>query len=355
MADRRSIMAATLATMILAGTALWAAGLGAQTSDEEAKLHYQQGVALFKEENYKMALAEFVKSYELKANWKLKLNIGICYYNLNRFVQAKQVLEEYITEGGSELEADKQAKAEDLLDQIAKVIAEVKVEANVSGAAVFIDDKEVATTPMDKAVTLEAGLYSLRVEADGYKPYEKDISLAGGDQKVLDISLVKKAGAAEGTEEGGGTGPGEVKGGGKTEGTKVDKGEKPKGKKKIGPLGITAIVLAPIALGTFGGVVATGLRNRTEKDNYDACIEVQTKESCKHYRDDSIKFQNMTNALVVVGVVLAAASVGLGVGEVMVQKKKAKKGASLKTLPTLAVTPPIGADGALTISIGGQF
>jgi hypothetical protein len=354
MVDRRSIMAATLATMILAGTALWAAGLGAQTSDEEAKLHYQQGVALFKEENYKMALAEFVKSYELKANWKLKLNIGICYYNLNRFVQAKQVLNEYIEEGGSELAADKQAKAEDLLDQIAKVIAEVKVEANVSGAVVFIDDKEVATTPMDKAVTLEAGLYSLRVEADGYKPYEKDISLAGGDQKVLDISLVKKGGASgeTGTVEGSGTG--EVKGGGTTEGTKVDKGAKPKGKTKIGALGISAIVIAPVALGAFGGVVATGLKNRQARDSYNDCVESGSTD-CKSWKDDSLKFQSMTNALVAVGVVLAAASVGLGVGEVIVQKKKARKGASLKTLPTLAVTPPIGADGALTISIGGQF
>ena len=354
MADRRSIMAATLATMILAGTALWAAGLGAQTSDEEAKLHYQQGVALFKEENYKMALAEFVKSYELKANWKLKLNIGICYYNLNRFVQAKQVLEEYITEGGSDLEADKQAKAEDLLDQVAKVIAEVKVEANVSGATVFIDDKEVATTPMDKAVTLEAGLYSLKVEADGYKPYEKDISLAGGDQKVLDISLVKKAGMAGETGTGEGSGTGEVKGGGTTEGTKVDKGAKPKGKKKIGALGISAIAIAPLALGVFGGVIATGLRNRNEKDNYDKCVDASAP-NCDKYRDESLKYQTITNALIAVGVVLAAASVGLGVGEVMVQKKKAKKGASLGPLPVLAVTPPIGADGTLTISIGGQF
>jgi tetratricopeptide (TPR) repeat protein len=352
MLDRRSIMATIMAAMILAGTTLWAAGLRAQTSDEEAKLHYQQGVALFKEENYKMALAEFVKSYELKANWKLKLNIGICYYNLNRFVQAKQVLEEYITEGGSELEADKQAKAEGLLEQIAKVIAEVKVEANVSGATVFIDDKEVATTPMDKAVTLEAGLYSLRVEADGYKPYEKDISLAGGDQKVLDISLVKKGGTAEETGTVEGSGAGEVKGGG----TKVDKGAKPKGKKKIGALGISAIAIAPLALGAFGGVVATGLENQVARDDYNKCVVAEPGSTrCKKFKDDALKYENITNALISVGVVLAAASVGLGVGEVVVQKKKAKKGASLRPLPTLAVTPPIGADGALTISIGGQF
>jgi len=333
--------------------------LMSQGNVEEAKLHYKQGVALFKEGNYKMALAEFLKSDELNPNWKLKLNIGICYFNLNRFVQAQEVLTAYIEEGGDQLDEDKRTQADELLEKISKLLAQVKVDTNVDGATVYLDDKEVATTPMSKPIVLESGLYKIRIEAEGYKPYVKDISLAGGDQKVVDVTLVKKAGAAVSgggeTDVGTGTGTGTGEG-------KVDKGDK-KEKKKLSGLAIAAIVLAPVALGAFGGVAGAGIQHNNLHDEFvdEQCDprDPQTTPSgydCKGAYDQIFLLENVTNAMVAVGAVLAAASLALGITDVVLQKKKKKKQAAFAPrLKALSLSPAGGHSPGAVLTFSGSW
>jgi hypothetical protein len=335
---------------------LFARELMSQSSVEEAKLHYKQGVALFKEENYKMALAEFLKSNELNPNWKLKLNIGICYFNLNRFVQAQDVITEYIEEGGDQLEDAKRDQAEELLEKISKLLAQVKVDTNVEGATVFLDDKEVATTPMSKPIVLESGLYKIRIEAEGYKPYVKDISVAGGDQKVLDVSLVKKKSAAVTEEEGKGEETGTGTGGGK-----VDTGGEKK-KKKLSGLAIAAIALAPVALGAFGGVAGAGIKHNNLKSEFEdeGCDshDPQTTSSgydCKGAYDEIFMLENVTNAMIAVGAVLAAASLALGITDVVLQKKKKKQAAFMPRLQAFGLSPAAGDSPGAVLTFSGQW
>lgn len=336
---------------------LFARELVSQGNVEEAKLHYKQGVALFKEGNYKMALAEFLKSDELNPNWKLKLNIGICYFNLNRFVQAQKVLTAYIEEGGDQLDDDKRAQADELLEKIDKLLAQVKVDTNVNGATIYIDDKEVATTPMSKPMVLESGLYKIRIEAEGYKPYVKDISLAGGDQKVLDVTLIKKGGTA--VSGGGETDPGTGTGTKPDEG-KVDKGEK-KEKKKLSGLAIAAIVLAPVALGAFGGVAGAGIKHSNLKSEFEdeGCDpdDPQTIDGydCAGAYDQIFMLQNVTNAMIAVGAVLAAASLALGITDVVLQKKKKKQAAFAPRLRALSLNPLGGDSPGAVVTFSGSW
>ena len=349
-----------VAVAVVAAAAVMIAGaLHAQTTEEQAKLHYKQAVALFQEGNYKMALAEFAKSYELKPNWKLKLSIGICYFNLNRFIEAKKELAGYLEEGGGQVPDDKGDQAKDLLVQISKLVSEIRIETNVDGAKIFIDDKEIGSTPMKAPYAVEAGLYKVRIEADGYKPYEKDVSLAGGDSKMLDVTLIKKSAETGGKTIGEGEGEGkEGKGEGETAG-KVDTGKK--GGKKLSGIAIGAIVTGVVALGAWGGVIGVGVKVQDLKSQYDECYAdtaaCRQTPTLNQLRDDGDKYRNVLNyAMIPIAAVLTVTSVSLGVVAIVKKKKQKAQDASLSLLPfTLGVAQPSGDPSGMMLTLSGQF
>ena len=199
---KKSMLQITFPAMLLALVSTLAAKPArCDDADMEAKLHYKQGVALFDHEKYEMSLVEFLKSYELKPNWKVKLNIGICYFNMDKFVEAKKELTTFIKEGGKDIEETKLEMAEDLLGQIAMLTAEITVGVNVEGAAIVLDDEDVGRAPLDGPLTVVAGLHKLSVEAEGYKPAVVKMKAAGGDKKKVEVELKKISEQAGGTDK----------------------------------------------------------------------------------------------------------------------------------------------------------
>jgi len=370
---------------VLAGGVLLAVFLlasGAAYSDQtedEAKTHYKQGVALFAEENYKSALGEFLKSFELKPNWKLRITIGICYFNLGRFIEAHDQLLAYLEEGGQEVLPEKKTQAEDLLAQVAKLMATVKFSTNVEGASITIDGKEIGKTPMKKSYGLEAGLYKVKIEAGGYEPFIKDINVAGGDSKEIEVNLIKKTDTTVKPPEGGGDkgnttiepvpkNPPDTKG---TQGDKgaihgtdkgkagKDKGEK-KPKKKLDKLAIGAIATGALTLGGGIAIVVVGLQINKKSDELGNCKE---DRSCQHTQKekDLVHKGNtlrgtLNYGLIPITAALGITSIALGVVSALKQKKaKSKEKTSTSLLDDLHFGYAPDPTGAGLITVGGKF
>ena len=350
MKKRYSSAAAAGAMIVAAGIFMYSASLRAQSDAEKAKEHYKQGVALFQEENYKMAVAEFLRSFELKANWKLRLTIGICFFNLNRFVDARMELLAYIEEGGDNVPDDKKEQAKDLLTQISKLLADVKVETNVEGAKVYIDDKKIAETPM-KSFAIEAGAYELRIEAPGYKPYVKNLNLAGGDSKFMDVTLVKKAGGEVKEEK-----VGKEEKEGKEE--KTDKPKKKK-KKKLDGYGIGGIVLGALALGAAAGTIALGVMvNNKEADLQDCKDQGCSAEDQNAIADDGETYRNTLNYGMLPSLaVLSVGAVALGLVSALLPRKEDKKKTSYFSpqINTIGLGPASKDGSGMGLMIGGTF
>jgi tetratricopeptide (TPR) repeat protein len=51
---------------------------------EKAKVHFEKGVELFKNDDYEAALVEFKAAYRAKPHYAVRYNIGICLYELHR-------------------------------------------------------------------------------------------------------------------------------------------------------------------------------------------------------------------------------------------------------------------------------
>ncbi|MFH1438164.1 MAG: PEGA domain-containing protein [Pseudomonadota bacterium] len=350
MKKRYSSAAAACAMIAAAGIFMYSASLSAQSDDEKAKEHYKQGVALFQEENYKMAVAEFLRSIELKPNWKLRLTIGICFFNLNRFIDARNELLAYMEEGGDNVPDDKMEQAKDLLTQISKLLAEVKVETNVEGAIVFIDDKKIAETPM-KPFAIEAGAYELRIEAPGYKPYVKNLNLAGGDSKFLDVTLIKKSGGEVKEEKGEKVGKEEKEG-------KEEKTDKPK-KKKLDGYGIGGIVLGALALGAAAGTIALGVMVQDHEDELKKCKEGDPP-GCdqKDIADAGETYRNTLNYGMLPSLaVFSVGAIALGLVSALLPRKGDKKKTSYFSpqINTIGLGPASQDGTGMGLAIGGTF
>ncbi len=74
----------------------------------EAKAYFKQGEALYAQEKYDAALAEFEKAYALLADhpkrYFVLYNMGMCHEKLNRFESAGEYYRLYLEEGGEDAE-----------------------------------------------------------------------------------------------------------------------------------------------------------------------------------------------------------------------------------------------------------
>jgi hypothetical protein len=64
----------------------------------------------------------------------------------------------------------------------------LSVECNVPDADVFVDSRQMGTTPV-RDLELSGGTYRLRVEKDGYEPYRKRVRLEVGQSITLHVDL----------------------------------------------------------------------------------------------------------------------------------------------------------------------
>jgi len=68
--------------------------------------------------------------------------------------------------------------------------ATLEVLCYTNGASVYVDDVEVATTPMLEFVFVEPGLHVVRVHKQGFLPWEEEIEFGEDDEVVLEVDLL---------------------------------------------------------------------------------------------------------------------------------------------------------------------
>jgi PEGA domain len=69
---------------------------------------------------------------------------------------------------------------------------QVVVLVNVAGASVFVDGRQVGTTPLTEALSLAPGRHALIVRAAEHEEAERDFEVQAGAKQVLDIVLSAK-------------------------------------------------------------------------------------------------------------------------------------------------------------------
>lgn len=163
----------------------------AEPETDEGKARFLRGVQLFREGDFRSALVEFRRSFEISKNFKVLYNIGQTEYELSDYAGALRSFRRYLELGGAEVDAARKTQVEEDIKNLGLRVAHVEISCNVAGAEVLVDDVLVGTTPLPEALLVSIGRRKVSVQKGGVVSAPRFVELAGGDRTAVKIELAE--------------------------------------------------------------------------------------------------------------------------------------------------------------------
>jgi hypothetical protein len=160
------------------------------TGQAEGRAHFKRGVDFFKEGDYRGAMIEFKRAYELAPNYKVLYNLGQTSLELQDYASALRSFERYLSDGGKDILAPRRTQVEGDIEKLKKRVARVEIATNVLDAEVFIDDVSVGRTPLSGAVAVSAGRRKISALKGGLTAM-RVVDIAGGDSTAVMLEIVE--------------------------------------------------------------------------------------------------------------------------------------------------------------------
>ena len=185
----RIALCSYLSAATLVGALPARAAAPAEDKRVDAKKHFRRGVELYEEQDYRGALAEFERAYELSPSYKVLYNIGQANFQLQSYPKALDAFDLYLERGGAEIPSGRRKEVEESRAKLRARIATLEIRSNVE-ASIAVDDVAVgAGRSMSVRVRLGAGPHVVTAEAEGYVAARKTVTLTGEDQTRVDLEL----------------------------------------------------------------------------------------------------------------------------------------------------------------------
>lgn len=155
---------------------------------EEAKAHVKNGAELYDENNFRAALVEFQRAYELAPSFKLLFNIGQIQMELQDYAGALKAYTRYLKEGGPDVPADRVALVNSEIERLKGRVGRLTIQTT-AGAAILIDDVQVGFAPLPEPVIVNAGQHRVTVQSQGKAPQTRAYDVAGRQELTVALEL----------------------------------------------------------------------------------------------------------------------------------------------------------------------
>jgi tetratricopeptide (TPR) repeat protein len=165
--------------------------LAQESSEVEARAHFDRGLVLFGQNNFAGALVEFQRAYELSHRASVLFNLGATYQALHRYPEAARSLEAYLQEAEG-LAPERRGEVGTVLAQLRALLAYVRITVTPPEATLTVDGVVVPPSALAEPVALGPDRHTVVVSADGYETEERALSLASGDRQELAITLQRR-------------------------------------------------------------------------------------------------------------------------------------------------------------------
>ena len=188
-------LALAVATPALAGTPPKPPPIAA-TLTGQAKRDFAEGLALAKEGKHTHALAKFGHAYEASKDPRILFNIAAAFASLQKHVEARETMRDFKRQAAaaSLLTPQDQVEADRFIGAFDSLIGRLYVTVDQDGAAVFVDGREIGTSPV-AAFDAEEGEHDVRVTLDGYRDWtSKAVVRGNGAETQVTATLTKRAG-----------------------------------------------------------------------------------------------------------------------------------------------------------------
>lgn len=140
-------------------------------------------------QKYEQALAAYERASELEAHPILLFNRGRALQALNRYPEALDAIVLFSKQAAPELAA-RAGNLEELLSNLRQHVSTLEIDCAVPGARVTLAGRPLGVTPFVVPLRVNAGSAHLTVTAEGYQPFEKDLTLSPTSEQEVVVALV---------------------------------------------------------------------------------------------------------------------------------------------------------------------
>jgi len=160
---------------------------GDTTNVREAAKHFQRGVTLYGETDYRAALVEFNRAYALAPNAAVLYNIGETDYQLRDYSAALTAFERYLATCGPSdpHKPELEASVQELRSRVGRLM----IVTTPAGAEVSIDDREVGKTPFATAAVVNIGHLKVSATLPGRPSVTAYVDVAAEDSLSVALDL----------------------------------------------------------------------------------------------------------------------------------------------------------------------
>jgi hypothetical protein len=160
----------------------------------EAGRHFQQGVELYNEGDFRGALVEFKKAYGIWPRANVLYDIGQTEYQLLDYASALRTMERYLAETGPT--AAHRSEVENTVEILRGRVGKVTVTADANDCDVSVDDQPAGTTPLPQPLTVSVGARKLAIVCSGRPAQSRRVEVAAGETVRIEFKLPAPAPAA---------------------------------------------------------------------------------------------------------------------------------------------------------------
>jgi hypothetical protein len=237
------LTAAALVGLVLSGGHPSRAGVPADAPVHQAGEHFERGVRLYEEQDWRAALIEFERAYALMARFQVLFNVAQCRYQLQDYAGALSAFGRYLADGGSKVSEDDRDRVQATIEDLRGRVAQVRVETDLGGAEITVDDVSVGTTPLSAPIVLSEGRRKIAASKPGHEAVVRFVDVAGRDSIAVKLVLGPPA----------------------TSGTTLAAVQPPKGGKSIAPA-IMAFGLGAVGIGVGSAFGLVAIKNKSDLD-----------------------------------------------------------------------------------------
>ncbi|APR75627.1 PEGA domain protein [Minicystis rosea] len=161
-----------------------------ETAKNEARVHFEKGVALVRESAWAAALAEFLLSRDLYPTRSATNNAATVLRRLQRFDEALAMFEALLREFPT-LPAEDRIEAQRAIAELRGLVGTVEITGAEPGTAIAIDGQARGEYPPLTPIRVNAGAHTVRLFKEGFEPFESRFDVAGGQTAKIAAPLRK--------------------------------------------------------------------------------------------------------------------------------------------------------------------
>ncbi|WP_437499511.1 PEGA domain-containing protein [Sorangium sp. So ce1099] len=155
----------------------------------EAEARFERGLRMYRAEAWEAAAAEFLESRRLYPTWGATSIAARCLQKLGRTTEALEMFESLLSDFGNVLPADAKEAALAEVERLRELVGAIAIEGGAPGAVVIVDGQRRAELPLSAPLRVEAGAHAVRIQKDGFEPFEARVEVLGRQTARVAASL----------------------------------------------------------------------------------------------------------------------------------------------------------------------